>query len=221
MTELGQELQRTVKENRQQKDYIFTLSNRLSEAEYECAKIRESARKAAEYRDDLVVQRDLRYENSVLKGQLGQMTSQRQTIALVSTGSLGPSLRTIWQEFECISTDVKDACSSVDITIRPASPSTSAHGGQGSREPDLSELWMLRAAHCSIDQFISSLSMDTGISESHILRALVAAGIGYLVFETRFPDLVAGESPMLDHYRKHILATGNPSHAPTAQVLTG
>ena len=215
MTDLVQELQRTARENREQKDYIFTLSNRLSEAEYECAKIHESARKAAEYRNDLLIQRDLRYENSVLKGQLGQMTSQRQTIALASTGSLGPSLRTIRQEFECIAMDVKDACSSVDITIPPAST------GQGSREPDLSELWMRRAAHCTVDQFLSSSPMDTSISEPHMLRALVAAGVGYLVFESRFPDLMAGESPMLDQYRKHMLATGSPRHAPIAQIQIG
>lgn len=219
MRELEQELQSSSRENREQKDYIFTLSNRLSEAEYECAKVRESASKAAEYRDDVLMQRDLRYENSVLKGQLGQMISQRQTIALASTGSLGPSTRTIWQEFECIATDVKDACASVAITIPPASTGTSAHGEQESKEPD-SESWMRRAAHCSLDQFLSSLAMDTSVSEFHIIRALAAAGISNLVFESRFPDLVARESPMLDQYRKHILARGNSRHAPNDQSLT-
>ncbi|KAK3292017.1 uncharacterized protein B0H64DRAFT_408729 [Chaetomium fimeti] len=218
VAELVQELQRTARENKEQKDYIFTLSNRLSEAEYECAKVRESARKAAEYCDDLVMQRDLRYENSVLKGQLGQMTSQRQTIDLASTGSLGPSPRTIWQEFECIATDVKDACSSVDITIPPASAGTSAHRGQGSKEPE-SESWMRRAAHCSLDQYLSSLAMDTSVSEFHIIRALVAAGISQLVFESKFPDLVARESPMLDQYRKHIFARAGPQTLEQFEIL--
>ncbi|KAL2022213.1 hypothetical protein VTK56DRAFT_5823 [Thermocarpiscus australiensis] len=217
MRELVQELQRTSRENREQKDYIFTLSSRLSEAEYECTKVRESASKAAEYRDNVHMQRDLRYENSVLKGQLGQMTSQRQTIALASTGSLGPSTRTIWQEFECIATDVKDACSSVDITIPPASTGTSAHGRQGNKEPD-SESWMRRAAHCSLDQFLSS-AMATSVSEFHTIRALVAAGISNLVFESRFPDLVARESPMLDQYRKHILARAGPQTLEQFEIL--
>ncbi|KAH6842479.1 hypothetical protein B0I37DRAFT_382019 [Chaetomium sp. MPI-CAGE-AT-0009] len=217
MRELELELQRTLRENKEQKDYIFTLSNRLSEAEYECDKVRESARKAAEYRDDVLMQRDLRYENSILKGQLGQMTSQRQTIALASTGSLEPSTRTIWQEFECIATDVKDACSSVDITIPSGSSSTSVHGGQGAKEAD-AELWARRAAHCSLDQFLS-LAIDTGVSEHHIVRALVAAGIRNLVFESRFPDLFARESPMLDQYRKHIFAGAGPQTLEQFEIL--
>jgi hypothetical protein len=143
------------------------------------------------------MQRNLRYENSVLKGQLEQISSQRQIMALATTDSVRPSDRTIWQELELIATDLKDACSSVDITIPPTSVNTS-------RE---TESWTQRIAQCSFDQFLSS-AMDADISDFHIVRALAAAGISELVFESRFPDFLARESPLLDQYRSHVLATG-------------
>ncbi|KAL2131320.1 hypothetical protein VTI74DRAFT_5259 [Chaetomium olivicolor] len=194
-----EELQKILRENMEQKHYIFTLSNRLSAAEFECGKIRGSANKAAEYSDDVLMQRDLRYENSLLKGQLEQMTSQRQVIAQVETNSLKPSDRSIWQEFELIATDLKDACSSVEITLPTSSISTH----------DETDSWAQKVARCNFNQLLSS-AMDTDVSEFHILRALAAAGIGDLVFESRFPDFLARESPILDQYRNHILAKAGP-----------
>ncbi|KAK4120041.1 hypothetical protein N657DRAFT_636917 [Parathielavia appendiculata] len=204
---------------RERQDYIFTLSNRLSAAEYECARIQESAIKAAEYRDDVVMQRDLRYENSVLKGQLVQMTSQRRMITLASTGSLAPSIRTIWQELECMATDIEDACASVDITIPPAPTDLSTHGGQEVKHTE-SESWSLRVAHCSLDQLFELISTtDDSVSESHIMKAIIAAGFSELVFESNFPDLLAKESPMLDQYRKHLLAEAGPQTLQQLEVL--
>ncbi|KAK4243272.1 hypothetical protein C7999DRAFT_18360 [Corynascus novoguineensis] len=206
MRELEQELERTLKENREQKDYIFTLSNRLSAAEYECTKIQESASRAAEYRDDVLMQRDLRYENSVLKGQLEQITSQRECIAVANTKSLGPSTRKIWQEFECIAMDLKGACSSVEITIPSDSTGNKPHSGQKSKGSD-SESWMQRVAQY------------TGVSDFHIIRALTAAGISDLVFESSFPDFQAKESPLLDQYRKHVLARAGPQMLKQLEIL--
>lgn len=206
----SEELQRILRENAEQKNYIFSLSSRLSAAEFECGQVRESASKAAKYSDDILMQRDLRYENSVLKGQLEQISSQRQIMALATTDSVRPSDRTIWQELELIATDLKDACSSVDITIPPTSVNTS-------RE---TESWTERIAQCSFDQFLSS-AMDADISDFHIIRALAAAGISELVFESRFPDFLARESPLLDQYRSHILATGKEPLLSAIQLQQG
>jgi len=207
MRELEKELEKTLKENREQKNYIFTLSNRLSAAEYECIKIQESASRAAEYRDDVLMQRNLRYENSVLKGQLEQITSQREFIAAASTKSLEPSTRKIWQEFECIAMDLKDACSSVEITIATDSASNKSHSGQEFKGSD-SESWIQRVVQCNFESFLSR-AIDTDVSNLHIIRALTAAGISDLVFESDFPNFQAKESPILDQYRKHVLARGN------------
>ncbi|GAB1316044.1 hypothetical protein MFIFM68171_06254 [Madurella fahalii] len=184
-----EELQMVLRENMEQKHYIFTLCNRLSSAEFECGQIRESASKAVEYSDDVLMQRDLRYENSLLKGQLEQMTSQRQIIAKAETNSLKPSDRTIWQEFELIATDLKDACSSVEITI----PTALTNTHNTIQEAKETESWTQRVARYF-----------------HIVRALAAAGISELVFESKFPDFLARESPILDQYRNHILAKAGP-----------
>lgn len=192
-----------LRENMEHKHYIFTLSNRLASAEFECGQIRESASKAAEYGDDVLMQRDLRYENSLLKGQLEQMTSQRQIIAKAETNSLRPSDRAIWQELELIATDIKDACSSVEITIPTASITTQSNSTR--QETTETDSWARRAARCSFNQFLSSAA-DTDVSSLHIVRALAAAGISDLVFESKFPDFLARESPILDQYRNHILA---------------
>lgn len=50
----------------EQKDYIFTLSNRLLAAENECQEIEHSISKAAEYQQNANIQENLRYECSVL-----------------------------------------------------------------------------------------------------------------------------------------------------------
>ena len=90
-----EELQMVRREDMEQKHHTLTLSNWLSAAEFECGQIRESASKMAEYNDDVLMQRDLRYENSVLKGKLEKMTSQRQIISQAETNLLRPSDRTI------------------------------------------------------------------------------------------------------------------------------
>jgi hypothetical protein len=195
-----------LRENLEQKHYIFTLSNRLSVAEFERGQIRESIRTAAEYRDNVTMQQDLRYENSVLKGQLEQVTSQRQIIAQIETKSLRPTDQTIWQEFQLIATELKDACSSVEITIPPASTDT----GDTNMESREINSWTRRLAGCPFNTLLS-LARDTDVSDFHIATALAAAAISDLVFASKFPDFLAHESPVLDHYRTHILTRSTSS----------
>ena len=188
----SEEVQRLQKENAEQQCRIFTLSTRLSAAELEFEFLRESTNKAIKYRDNVLMQQNLRYENSVLKGQLNHLGSQRQIIALAATDSVRLPNRRVHQELEQIATDLKDACSSVEITSPPTSLNTSTE----------TEFWTQRIARCSFGQF----SIDSDDSKFYVARALAAAGISELVFESRLLDFLPWESPLLDQYRSHILA---------------
>ncbi|KAG7284731.1 hypothetical protein NEMBOFW57_009341 [Staphylotrichum longicolle] len=151
------------------------------------------------------MQRDLRYENSVLKGQLENITSQRRIIAQLETKSLRPTDRTIWQEFQLIATELKDACSSVEITIPPAS----ADNNGDHQESKETNAWAQRLAGCSFNRLLS-LAISTDISDFHLATALAGAAISDLVFTSKFPDFLARETPLLDHYRHHILTRTGP-----------
>ena len=194
-------MQRVMLLNTEQKHHIFSLSNRLSAAEFECEKIRESASRAAECSDEIIVRRDLLYENSVLKGALQRLSSQQKLIPMVATDSVRPSNQEIWQELGLIAADIKDACSSADMSI-PSKPIDDIEPSRAKLES-----WTRRVAQCSLDRFLASPA-DSDISDLDIVRALAAAGISELVFQTQFPDFLATESPLLDQYRRHILTKG-------------
>ncbi|KAB5511378.1 hypothetical protein GE09DRAFT_1272229 [Coniochaeta sp. 2T2.1] len=185
-------------------DYIFTLENRLSTAERECEEIQHSTRAAVHHRDDLTMQRNIRVENSNLKDQFEQMRRQRQSTTLLETDALGPMDKTIRKEFELINADVKDTCSSVDAGIPNATDIVAREGAKGAVE-----LWARRLAHCSFGQFVAS-ALNSGIRDFDIVRSIATVGLCSLVFESRFPDFTARESPLLDQYRKHILIRAGP-----------
>jgi len=116
----------------QQKDYIFTLSNRLSAAERECRTIKHSINKAHELQTDVEMQANLRHENSALRDQVITMSNQRKVIAMASADTLRPSSRTIRETFDLILTGLKDVCSSVDITL-PTAVLGHLSGGGGAK----------------------------------------------------------------------------------------
>ncbi|KAK4655304.1 hypothetical protein QC762_300945 [Podospora pseudocomata] len=62
----NEELRTALRRIAEQKDYIFTLSNRLLAAENVCQEIEHSISKAAEYQQNANIQENLRYECSVL-----------------------------------------------------------------------------------------------------------------------------------------------------------
>ncbi|KAL2193642.1 hypothetical protein P885DRAFT_63838 [Corynascus similis CBS 632.67] len=113
--------------------------------------------------------------------------------------------------------DLKDACSSVEITIPTDSASNKSHSGQEFKGSD-SESWIQRMAQCNFESFLSR-AIDTNVSNLHIIRALTAAGISDLVFESDFLDFQAKESPILDQYRKHVLARAGPQMLEQLELL--
>lgn len=192
------------RENAEQKQYIFSLSNRLSAAQVECDEFRHSARAAAVHRDDFVMQRNLRHENYLLKDQLANVRKQQKNLALIQTNSLGPSERAIQDEFDQIRVELKDACSSLHI----AAPSTTSLQDMQMRDDEgVVGPWAQRLAQCSFLQ-LASLAVENGVSGLEVVRSLAAVGVCDLVFESDFPHLMAKESPILDQYRKHMLARG-------------
>lgn len=196
------ELETTRRENMEQKNYIFTLSNQLSAAQMECKEIRHSTRNAALHKDDHIMQRDLRYENSVLKDELAKMRSQRQGFMMAETDSLRPSDKTIQDGFDLIRIDIRDACSSVDVATLISVDIQNAEHDNGAIDS-----WAQRLAHCSFSKLVSS-ALESSISELEMTRSLAAVGVCDLVFESCFPNFIATESPILDQYRKHVLTRG-------------
>jgi hypothetical protein len=198
----NEELQTALRTIREQDDYIFTLSNRLLAAEKECNEIERSINQAAEHHQDMTVQKALRYECSVLRDQNIKMASQRQIIALAAENSLGPTGRDIREDFELILAGLKDACSSLDIVL----PAAASDVNDGSREAT-AERWSQRLTGSSLYELGSRVSTDE-ISDVQFMSALVAVAIAEFVFESKFPDFLARESPLLDQYREHILHKG-------------
>jgi len=203
------ELETTRGKIMEQQDYISTLKTRLSSAKKEREVIRQSTRAAAHHRDDLVMQRNIRVENSVLKEQIENMRRQRQSVASIEADSLGPSDKTIREEFELINVGVKDACSSVDAGIPNPADAVAGVEGTGS----VVESWARRLARCSLGQLVTS-ALDSGTSDFDIIRSVTAVGLCSLVFESQFPNFTARESPLLDQYRKHVLIRGTKTECP-------
>ena len=182
----------------EQKDHIFALSNRLSAAERECRKIEHSIKKATDLKDDITMQANLRYEYSVLRDQNIKMINQREAFSLAATDSLRPKNQTIREEFELMLSDLKDASSSVNITLPAA-----ADVEWGS----CMEAWSHRLTGSGFGQLITHC-LGHDISEIHLITAVAAAGATELVFESSFPDFLTRASPMLDQYREQILSKG-------------
>jgi hypothetical protein len=184
------------------KKSIFTHSNRLSTAQTECGEIARSTRTAAAnaHKDGLTTQ--LLYELSVLKEQIEKMRSQRQDFAMARTDSLGPSDKTIQEEFDLIQTHIRNACSWVDVTTN-----ISANIQNMGQDNQAIESWTRRIARCSFSHLVSS-ALEGGISELEVIKSLAAVGVCDLVFESSFPHFIAAESPLLDQYRKHVLTRG-------------
>ncbi|KAK4170973.1 hypothetical protein QBC36DRAFT_250419 [Triangularia setosa] len=198
------ELQAALRSNAEQQEYNFTLHNRLKAAEKECQEIEHSINKAAEHQHNAVVQENLRYECSVLRDQNIKMVSQREAISLAAKRSLGSTNQNIREEFELILAGLKDACSSVDITIP-----TTGHTVDDINQEDTVEHWSQRLVSSSLCGLGSHVSAND-ISDIHFMAALAAVGIAELVFESNFPNFLARESPLLDQYREHILLKAGP-----------
>lgn len=203
LTDKTKELEARQRENLEQKNYIFTLSNRLTTAQMECDEIRHCKRAAAAHKDDLTMQQVLRHENYLIKCKLEEIRTQQQGFEKAETDSLGPSCENIREEFSFIKIDITDACSSVD-----ADTPVSADIWNIGENDEAIESCAQRISRCSFNQLASS-ALENGVSELQLLRSIAAVGICDLVFESPFPHFIATESPLLDQYRKQILTKGN------------
>lgn len=206
------QLEANRKENTAQKNYITTLSNRLSAAQAECEEIQHCTRAAASHMDDVEMLRNLRYENSILKHQLEEKRRQRQGFDIAETNSLGPSRKEILEELDWIKIQITDACSSIDVAT-----TLSANIECMEQSNKNLDLWTQRVASCSFRQFLS-FALEKGASELDVFKFLAAVGVCEMTFESDFPHFMASESPLLDQYRKQILTRGI-THPPAGSLL--
>ncbi|KAK0653121.1 hypothetical protein B0T16DRAFT_111387 [Cercophora newfieldiana] len=197
----SEQLQAALKSIEQQKDYIFALSNRLSSAERECKSFEHSVKKATDLQNDITAQSNLRYELKVLRDQHIKMEGQRRVVALSQDDEVRPSSQSVREEFELLVADLKDACSSVNITIPAAVNPSDSDMTEGNTAL---ESWSRRLTGLHFGRLISH-ALQTDISDIHLMTALTATGVAELVFESSFPDFLTKSSPMLDQYREHIL----------------
>ncbi|KAK1760103.1 hypothetical protein QBC47DRAFT_366392 [Echria macrotheca] len=166
--------------------------------------IERTINKAAEHQHDLAMQETLRIECLNLRSQNIKMTSQRKVISMATKSSLGRSSRDIRDDFDLILAGLKDACSSLNITIPAAVTRVDQAAGQATAEH-----WSQRLAGSSLHELGSRVSAEE-MTDIQFMSALVAVGIAELVFESNFPDFLSRESPLLDQYREHILLRAGP-----------
>ncbi|KEZ39239.1 hypothetical protein SAPIO_CDS9910 [Scedosporium apiospermum] len=159
ITGLETELARKIKELEdiqreclEHKDYVFTLSNRLSAAQDECDVVRHSITAASDHRDDPAMQHVLRYELESLRRQMSKIQRQRQAIAKLETDSLKPSLNTIREEVDLIKSEIRDACFSIDLGV----PMFADAGDTSRRDGTTIDAWARRIAGCSMSKLIAS-----------------------------------------------------------------
>jgi hypothetical protein len=199
------ELEKTQRDNVDQRHRILQLENRLATVVRECDEAAHSARGALAHLDDVVMQSSLRQENWLLKDQLAKVREQQRNFALAETGSLAPAQQTIEEELGQIRFEVDNACSSLDV----ACPTRNSI--QEMRASDVDEAlisWAWRLAQCRFSE-LASWAVSNMVPEFDVIRAIAAVGVCDMVFESDFPGLEARESPLLDQYRKQILTRGN------------
>lgn len=188
-------------ESLQQRDYIFTLSNKLAASKDECNEMHHCYRAAAAHRDDPGLHDNVWYERSVLKKQLCNIERQKKEIAMIENGSFGTSDNEIQTAFD-LESHIAGACTVLNVVDCPF-PAAPARGSQRA----LIESWSLKCSALRVEQLLS-YALQNEISAYDVVRSLSAAGLCALTLESSFPDFMASESPLLDQYRHHVLVRG-------------
>lgn len=113
---------------------------------------------------------------------------------MAGSDSLRPNNQAIREGFESILDAVKDAWASVNIIASGFSTSTAKL-----------DAWSQRVVGLDFGNLLSSVQLnENSPADLHIATAITVAGIGELILESRFPDFLARESPMLDQYREQL-----------------
>ncbi|KAK7941500.1 uncharacterized protein PG986_013887 [Apiospora aurea] len=194
---------------KQLRSEVVTLAGCLHEARQERDELLHCARAAEGAADKTGMLVSLQHENVILKKQLLGSQEAREDAALWRAGSLGPSDREIETELDVIESAIADACASLHwaglLLDRPRG-----------EEPRAAELALSQWTRTLSGSAFGSFRMSCGDSPlSHIkmidaLRSLVAAALWALVWQQPLDEVVNADSPILDYYKKQLLARDGP-----------
>ncbi|KAI8624104.1 hypothetical protein F5Y19DRAFT_338806 [Xylariaceae sp. FL1651] len=181
---------------------IFTLHNHLWAARQEYQELLHCHRTAATAQDTTSMLASQLYDNSVLRKQLLALEDSRRDLKSIISENLGVDNQVIRTELRLIEDHIADACALIN-TRGP---------GQGEYHfpPELDQkshplcIWASRVSGLKDVRSFMSRCSSHGIPESKLLRCLVAAITCGLVFESPISDLLAMDSPILDHYKARI-----------------
>lgn len=201
---------------KQMQSEALTLAGRLHEARWERDKLLHCARAAEGAEDKTGMLVSLQRENVVLKKQLQDLQEARENAAaLGKIGRLGPSDHEIGAELGVIESSIADACASLHwdgwLLDRPK---------EEPRAADLMLLqWTRKLSGSSSSSFMAACGDASGVKMVDALRSLVAAALWALVWQQPLDEIVNAESPILDYYKKQLLARGEPGWIPVGQLV--
>ncbi|KAK8137370.1 hypothetical protein PG984_005310 [Apiospora sp. TS-2023a] len=213
-TRLGKDFivgEHTIKQMRSE---VLTLAGRLHEARQERDEVLHCTRAAEGAADKTGMLVSLQHENVVLKKQLLAFQEDRENAALCRTGSLGPSDHEIRAELGVIESSITDACASLHwdgwLLDRPK--------GAQPRTADLMlSQWTHKLSGSSFGSFMASCGNASGVKMVDALQSLVAAALWALVWQQPLDEIVNADSPILDYYKKQLLARGEPGRISVVQ----
>ncbi|KAL2683251.1 hypothetical protein Neosp_007719 [[Neocosmospora] mangrovei] len=177
------------------KGHNLTLQNRVSELETDHAEIRhlrKSTNGDIEYCTQMIY---------ILEKRNKAMSSHSGNVEYSKARRLGLPESTIMQEYKdlyvCILNEAQ-AFSQGEKLPRISNDNQNTHPARG---------WAIKASGWDLYPLLCHY-IGQNIPSSRFVTALVAAGIFDLVFERAFPDVLGVESPLMNGYRRHILAKG-------------
>lgn len=177
------------------KGHNLTLQNRVSELETEHAEmrhLRESTNGDIDYCNRMIY---------ILEKRNKAMSTHSGNAEYSKAQRLGLPESTIMQEYKdlcvCILNEAQ-AFSQGENSQRISNNNQNTHPARG---------WAIKASGWDLYPLLCH-HITEKIPSSRLVVALVAAGVFDLVFERAFPDVLSIESPLMNGYRRHILAKG-------------
>lgn len=184
------------------KGHNLTLQNRVSELETEHEEIRhlrKSTKSDIDYCTRML---------NTLEKRIKAMSAHSGNVEYSNAPRSGLPESTIVQDYQDLYHDILNeaqAFSQGDNSANISNDSRNAHPARG---------WAMKTSGWDLHVLLCHY-MSTNIPSSRLVAALVAAGIFDLVFERTFPDVLGIESPLMNGYRRHLLAKcKSMSHIP-------
>ncbi|KAK7952892.1 hypothetical protein PG988_013586 [Apiospora saccharicola] len=192
---------------KQMRSEVVTLAGRLHEARQERDELLHCTRAAEGAADKTGMLVSLQHENIVLRKQLLAFQEGRENAALCRTGNLGPSVHEIGAELSVVESSIADACASLHwdgwLLDRPK-------GAQPGMADRMISQWAHTLSGSPFGSFMASCGDASGVSMVDALRALVAVALWALVWQQPLEEIVNADSPILDYYKKQLLARDGP-----------